>query len=402
MLSWLLLASCSEAKPAPARSSEPRTVELVGVERTTLGEQLQIAGTLAAQDELVLRTKVPGRLAEITVDLGSAVVAQQAVARIEAVDYRLRVAQAEAALAQARALLGLPPNSDRDALDVEQTTGVRQAQATLAEQRANYERAVQLLDKKLIGRAEFEAAHAASLRAEGEVQRAREEIYNRLALLEQRKAELGLARQQLVDTVIRSPIAGLVQLRSASAGEFLAQGAPIATVVRVDPLRLRVAVPERDAVKVALGQPVRALVDDVVYPGRVARIAPALDAQNRTLLIEAELPNPGPLRPGSFARATIELGAGEPALVIPESALVVFAGIEKVIVVEDGKAVERRVETGRRTGGMVEVTSGLALSDEVVRTPGTLQQGDRVQLSTPSARRVDASPKQAVPTLRVE
>jgi HlyD family secretion protein len=394
----LLLASCSPAQPAPAKPLQARKVELARVQSEQLGEQLDISGSLAAQDEVVVRTKVAGRLASLAVDLGTAVKAQQPIAQIEPVDYRLRVAQAEAALAQARALLGLPPNATSDAVEVDHTTAVRLAQATLVEQRANYERAVQLVDKKLIGRAEFEANHASFLRAESDVQRAREEIYGRLALLEQRKAELGLARQQLADTTIRSPLAGVVQLRSTTAGEFLAEGAAVATIVRVDPLRLRVAVPERDAARVALGQPVAVQVDDGQYTGKVARLSPALDAQNRTLVIEAELPNPGDLRPGSFARATIRLGEGEPALAIPESALIVFAGIEKVIVVEDGKAVEKRIETGRHLPGVIEVTKGLALGDQVVRVPGSLQHGDPVQV-------VDASVKKAAveaPQLRVE
>ncbi|HEX5659865.1 MAG TPA: efflux RND transporter periplasmic adaptor subunit [Polyangiales bacterium] len=396
---WLLLlVSCSEARPGPPKPVEARKVELARVQSELLGDQLEISGSLAAQDEVVVRTKVPGRLASLAVDLGSAVKLQQAIAQIEPVDYRLRVDQAEAALAQARALLGLPPSASSDAVEVDETTGVRLAKATLVEQRANYERALQLVDKKLIGRAEFESSHASFLRAESDVQRAREEIFSRMALLEQRKAELGLARQQLADTTIRAPLAGVVQLRSTTAGEFLAAGAAVATVVRIDPLRLRVAVPERDAAKVALGQPVAVQVEAAQYTGKVARLSPALDAQNRTLVIEAELPNPGDLRPGSFARATIRLGEGEPALAIPDSALIVFAGIEKVIVVEDGKAVERRIETGRRLRGVIEVTRGLAAGDQVVRVPGSLQHGDPVQV-------VDASVKKAAveaPQLRVQ
>jgi RND family efflux transporter MFP subunit len=401
----LALGACSETGAAAvARRSEPRKVELARVESTALGAQLEIAGSLAAQDEVAVRSKVAGRLQSIDVDLGSTVHAGQPIAQIEAVDYKLRVAQAGAALAQARALLGLPPTSETDQVDVERTTGVRQALATLGEMRANYERAQQLVEKKLIGRAEFESNHAALLRAESDVQRAREEIYSRLALLEQRKAELGLARQQLADTTIRSPLAGQVQLRSASAGEFLAQGAAVATLVRVNPLRLRVAVPEREASKLALGQPVQVRIDELVgsYTGKVARLSPALDAQNRTLVVEAELPNPGELRPGSFAHATIQLGQGAPALVIPDSALIVFAGIEKVIVVDDGKAVEKRIETDRRAAGLVEVVRGLALGDQVVRTPGTLQHGDPVQV-VPADGRANAAAVEPGPSrLRVE
>lgn len=400
-LCLLLVAACSEPKPALTRATEPRKVELVRALAEPLGEQLEVSGTLAAQDEVVVRTKVAGRLASLGVDLGSAVKAGQPIAQIEPVDYRLRVAQAEAALGQARALLGLPPDARDDSVRVDDTTDVRQAQATQVEQRANYARAQQLLDKKLIGRAEFEANHAAMLRAESAVQRAREEVYGRLALLGQRKAELGLARQQLADTTLRSPLTGVVQLRTASAGEFLTSGDAVATVVRIDPLRLRVAVPERDAARVALGQAVTVEVEDGSYTGQVARISPALDAQNRTLVIEAELPNPGDLRPGSFARARIRLGQGKPVIAIPESALVVFAGIEKVITVSDGRAVEQHIETGRRLGGRIEVTSGLQEGAQLVRAPGSLQHGDPV-LVVAGADAKASGPAPQAPQLRVE
>jgi RND family efflux transporter MFP subunit len=174
-----------------------------------------------------------------------------------------------------------------------------------------------------------------------------------------------------------------VQVRHASAGEFLAAGADVATVVRIDPLRMRVEIPERDAARILLGQAVSVSVDEssTVYSGRIARLSPVLNQQSRTLVVEAEIPNRGELRPGSFARARIALGESEPVVAIPEAALVVFAGIEKVIGIKDGRAVEKAIKTGRRSGELVEVLEGLSAGEAVVLDPGTLQQGQPLVVS---------------------
>jgi RND family efflux transporter MFP subunit len=198
----------------------------------------------------------------------------------------------------------------------------------------------------------------------------------------QRSFELRAARQQLADASVRSPLDGIVQQRLALAGEYLAAGSNVATIVRVDPLRMRAEVPERDAPLIRVGQSVRVTVagSDATHEGRVVRIAPALDERNRALTIEAEVANPGSLRPGSFARAEIAVdGAGE-VPVVPASALVTFAGIDKVIAVENGKAVEKEIQTGRRTAQWIEVREGVALGDAVVLEPGNLQQGQPVRV----------------------
>lgn len=383
-------------EPSTVAPPQPRHVEAARARKVPLGEQVVISGTLAAQDEVTVKSKVGGRLASISVDLGSIVESGQQIAQIEQVDYRLRVAQAQAMLGQAKASLGLSPSDRRSEIEVDEATAVRAAQATLEEARANFERSKTLLEKRLIGRADFDSANATLLRAESEVQRAREDVYQRLAVLKQREVELSLARQQLSDTSIRSPLDGVVQVRRASAGELLAAGADVATVVRIDPLRLRVEVPEREAARIAVGQVLHVRVDDSdrVYAGRVARLSPVLDAQSRTLVVEGEIPNRGELTPGSFARARIELGEGEPVLAIPRSALVVFAGIEKVIGIDDGRAVEKPIKTGRTAGELVEVLEGLSAGELVVLEPGSLQHGEPVvvagEVETPSSASIGA------------
>jgi RND family efflux transporter MFP subunit len=203
-------------------------------------------------------------------------------------------------------------------------------------------------------------------------------------VLAQRRSELELARQPLADTALVSPIDGAVSQRQASVGEYLASGAPVATLVRLHPLRLRVAVPEREAATVRIGQRVTLMVegDPTEHGGRVARLSPAIQEQNRTLTIEAEIPNvQGVLRPGSFARASIVTQAAQPVVMVPATALVTFAGIDKVLTVKDGKSVERRVQTGRRDGGRVEIVAGLNAGEPVVVEPGNLTGGQTVTVT---------------------
>ena len=381
-------AACNQntraSAEAPKPVAPPRPVRVVPATQESVPRTVIVSGTLAAEEQVVLGVKVAGRLSELAVDLGTRVKKGQIVARIDPGDYRLRVEQAVAALQQARARLGLKPDGADDRVDVEQTALVRQARAVLDEAKLTRERSDRLWEQSLIARSQVDAAVAALQVAEGRYQDAIEEVRNRQAVLAQRRSELEIARQQLADTALVSPIDGAVGQRQAAVGEYLAPGAPVATLVRVHPLRLRVAVPERYAATVQVGQPVRLTVegDATQHTGRVARLSPAIQEQNRTLTIEAEIPNErGVLRPGSFARATIVTLAAQAVVMVPASAIVTFAGIEKVITVQDGKSVERRVQTGRKDGARVEIVSGLAAGEPVVVEPGNLVGGVTVQVT---------------------
>jgi RND family efflux transporter MFP subunit len=148
--------------------------------------------------------------------------------------------------------------------------------------------------------------------------------------------------------------------------------------VRINPLRLRVSVPEREAAGVRAGQVVKLTVegDPTVYSGRVVRLAPIVQELNRTLTVEAEIPNErGLLRAGAFARAEIVTEAAQPIITVPTSSLIVFAGVEKVLVVRGGKTTEVRVQTGRRLGEDIEIVDGLKRGEQIVTNPGSLTGG---------------------------
>jgi len=365
--------AATPAKSTPVRAVPAKEERAAGV--------VVASGTLAAEEQVVLGMKVAGRLAEITVDLGTRVKQGDVVARLDPTDFRLRVQLVENAIQQARARLGLPQDGASDRVDPAKTPLVRQAQAVLDEALLTRDRRIKLSEQQLIARAELDAAEAAAKVAEGRYHDAVEEVNNRLGILAEKRTELELARQQLTDTVLRAPIDGAMNARQAAVGEFLNAGAPVATLVRINPLRLRLAVPEREAAAIRQGQRVRLTLesDPTVYEGHVARLAPAISEQNRSLMIEAEIPNPqGRLRPGAFARGEIVVQPDRRLVTVPAEALVTFAGIEKVLVVESGRAVEKRVTTGRRSGDRLEILSGLAAGEQVILRPGGLAAGQPV------------------------
>lgn len=369
---------------AEREAAIPRLIRVIPAAQDRVARGTVVTGTLAAEDQVVLSFKVNGRLSEIAVDLGSRVHKGQIIAQLDPTDFRLRVRQAEAALQQGRARLGLSPDGADDRVDPEHTPLVRQAHAMLDEARRSRDRMVTLWERQLIARAELDAATATLQVAEGRYGDAIEEVRNRQAVLAERRSELAIARQQLLDSELKVPLDGAVRQRHASAGEYLAAGSPIVTVVRIHPLRLRLAVPERVAAEVRIGQLVSVKVegDRAVYRGQVARLSPAISEEDRTLLVEAEVPNEhGQLRPGAFAEAEIVTAAEERAVFVPASSIVTFAGIEKVMTVRDGLSVETRVQTGRRIEDRVEIVEGLKPETLVVVEPGNLVGGQPVTVS---------------------
>jgi RND family efflux transporter MFP subunit len=385
LLAVSIVACGKDTTPARAaghtKAQKPRAVRVVTASVGPFPRTVIVTGTLAADEEVVAGFKVAGRVSEIAVDLGSPVRKGQVLARLDPTDFRLRVEQAEAALRQVRAGLGLPRDGSGESVDPEKTALVREARAVLEEARLNRDRTAQLWEKKYIARSEADASLSRLLVAESRYQAALDEIRNRQELLAERSSGLALARQQLADAVLIAPIDGAVRERRTSVGEYLAAGAPVFGLVRIHPLRLRVAVTERDASSVRVGQAVRVRPegDPAVHAGRVARLSPSIQEQNRTLIVEAEVANrDGRLRPGSFARAEIVVEADRTAVMVPASTVVTFAGLEKVFGVKDGKSVEKRIRTGRRSGDRVEILEGVAAGEAVVVDPGNLVGGTPV------------------------
>jgi RND family efflux transporter MFP subunit len=387
----LVLAGCgssSSASGAQPKAANPeveaRKVQAVPVRAGAINRTVEVNGTLAAQDDVILAFKVAGRIESLSVDLGDSVREGQVLASLDKTDFRLAVQQAEAALQQARARLGLAADSDNEEIDLERTSLVQQARASLEDSRLARDRAKEMLDARLIARADYDTAEANYQIADGRYQDAVEEVRNRQATLLQRKTELELARQMLSDAELRAPISGAILERTASQGQYVAPGTSVVRLVRMKPLRLQLPVPERAATGVQIGQEIRLSLegDSNDYRGFVSRLSPAIDPMNRTLLVEATIPNEaGRLKPGTFVRASLVTRQAEDTLFIPAQALVVFAGIEKAFVVVDGRSAEKLIRTGRRNADEVEVLEGLNAGERVVVEPGSLVGGMRVEIA---------------------
>ena len=381
----VLLTACSgpySRGPVAAKEEQPARVTSMRIAPQTIPEVVAATGELIAEEQATIGVRVPGRVLRMHVDLGSQVQAGQVLADIDPTDYNLRVQQAEAMVTQTRAHLGI---LDRNTDDVkpEETAIVREAEAALKEARFIFDTTAKLQKEGILSRIDYEKAQVRRQAVEAAYERAKEQVMQLRAELTERRAQLALARQNLADCTIRAPFPGAVTRKQATAGEYLAVNAPVVTIVRQHPVRIRVEIPERIAPKVRIGQPIAARVQgqSVTPVGRVVRLSPAIEAQSRSLVIEGEIPNEtGALRPGSFAEVTITVDPHATGIAIPRSSILSFAGTDRVLIVNNGRIDDRIVKTGRSLDNQtVEIVSGLEPEVELVLKPdGSMNKGQKV------------------------
>jgi len=314
---------------------------------------------------------VAGRVHEVNFDLGDAVQAGAVLATLDQEDFKLEVSLAQAQLHATRAALGLGPNDPAESLDPENAPPVREAKAVWDETRARVARVRQLLlhTRNTVTQEEYDQAVAAEGAADARHAAAINSVREKIALLNVRASELRQAQQRLSDTVIHAPFDGLVQERHMSHGSFVQLGDPIATLVRTAVVRFHGTIPERHAHRLALGERVTLRIEGMPRPREVnvTRISPTVEEMSRSLAFEALVPNAdGELRTGLFAEAVVVVDPAAQSLIIPRSAVMEFAGAEKVWKVIDGMAKEQVVQTGRHDERVIEVTGGLAAGDLIL------------------------------------
>ena len=182
---------------------------------------------------------------------------------------------------------------------------------------------------------------------------------------------LDLARRALSYADVYSPIDGFVSERVADLGEYVSPTSKVATVVRINPLRVRIDIPEQAIPSVAVGQSVSVTTSawpDRSFSGRLARISPNVTPTSRTLTVEAEIENSsGVLKPGQFATIRILQERSAPAVLVPVRAVRTEAGVSRVFVMKDGYARERIVQIGQTEGDLIEIRLGIS-ADEIVAT----------------------------------
>jgi RND family efflux transporter MFP subunit len=364
-------------EPVPA----PIAVPLVTAEQRALPGGVDVTGTLMADAQTEVAAEVAGRVLEIGVERGSVVRAGAVLARLDAEDAKNQVLEAEATVAQTMAKLGLAPG---EAFDPHQTPDARKARATADRAQADLDRYTKLVQGEFVSRSEYELRRADALTTraqyDAEVNNARQ-LYQ---TLQAQRARAAMARKVAADTEVRAPWDGLVAEKHVQAGQFVQRGARIATVVRVDPLRVELAVPENAVAAVKRGQKVAFTVQaqpDRTFEGTIAYVGPSLKAESRALVVEAVVRNPGgALAPGLFATARIELPSARPSIVLPAGAVRTEAGVSTAFVVKNDRAELRLVQLGRELpSGQVEVVRGVDRGERVVaRTVERLVDGAHV------------------------
>jgi membrane fusion protein, multidrug efflux system len=389
--------ACNRSNGAPNTNAAAATPAAIEVSTTAaimrqLPRYFEATGSLAANQQTDVMPETSGKVAAVGVDLGSHVNRGQMILKIDDADLRIRVQQAQAQLDQAKATLrqneakiGLRPGQKFNPENVPEVAKAR-AELELAEK--NLSRYQKLIESGDISRAAYDQQKSQrdQLREAYEVQihQAQQNyaaVANAQGVVDAANTQLALAKRNANYSVVSAPIAGFVSERTADVGEYVSPQQKVATIVNLNPLRVRIDIPEQAIPRVHVGESVSVTVaayTDRSFAGHVARISPSVTASSRTLTIEAEVDNPnGELKPGQFATVRILLPQSEPAVMTPQRALRQISGATYVFVIKNGRAEQRLVQTGQLEGDLIEIKSGIA-ADEIIATSNVDQLSDGV------------------------
>ena len=365
-----------------ANASEAASVEvaaMAAVERP-ITRFLRVTGTLAAEEEAEVAAEVQGRVIATPVERGTRVSEKSDLIRIAPAEATAQAVEAEANAAQIESRLGLSGGST---LDVEQVPEVANAKANLQLARGDFERTRMLFERKLLSQAEFDQRSAQFEVAQRQYDIARNAAVQQYQALQAARARVSLAQKALADTVVRAPFSGVVGQRLVSVGDYVTRGTKVASVMRTNPLRVELTVPEQYSAEVAVGRAVSFEVDaspGKTFTGQVRYVSPALQTDSRSLIVEAVVPNEdGMLKPGSFATARIEQATRRPGVLVPAAAVRTVGETSRVFVVSGGQVEERIVTVGQPEGDLVEIATSLKAGEKVAtRNVAQLVDGIRV------------------------
>jgi RND family efflux transporter MFP subunit len=369
-----LSTACSRHadKTAAAAPAKGIAVEAAAVEIRSAQRLLEVTGTLQPYDKVTVSSEIDGPVQRVLVDLGDDVTPGQVLAEINPEEFRIQVEQARSRLQQARAQLGIREGQDPRLVRNEDTPEVRRADAILEEAQQNFRRVGQLFEEKIGTQQSVDQARAQLKSAQANLAMTLETIETQRAQIDQFRSALELADKKLRDTAIKAPFAGAVAERLVSTGQYVKAQTSLFTIVQTNPLRLRAEISERLAPFIRANQPVELRVDGLAgrtFPARIWRISPSVTEQTRTLLVEALVQNDdATLRPGMFARASIQSGETVRALMIPARAVLNFYGVNKVFTVAGGKVQDRTVKLGDRYNEYFEVLEGVQEKELIALT----------------------------------
>jgi RND family efflux transporter MFP subunit len=376
--------ACGGAKTSAASLPEPTAV---AVKTATLQNQpidrfLRVTGSLMADEHADVAAETAGRVIATPVERGTRVTTGTVLVRISGTEADAQLREAEANAGQIEARLGLSANQPFDPVHVPE---VMNAKASLDWAEAEFNRIKALLDQRVVSQSEYDQRLTQVQAARQQYQSAVNSAQQSYRSLVAARARVDLARKASADTVVRAPFDGLVAERLVSTGDYVTRGTKVAAVVKIDPLRVELTVPEQYLSRVTSGQAVRLSVDAYAgeaFPAKVRFVSPALKTDQRALTVEAVAPNAdGRLKPGLFATALLQEPSPAPALLVPSSAIETVAGTSRVYVIGGGKVEERIVTLGEHVGDRVELASGVKAGEMIAVNPrGKLTDGTHVQL----------------------
>jgi RND family efflux transporter MFP subunit len=345
------------------------TVRTIEAREERVERVIDITGSLAGREEITVSSEVEGRVERIGADLGDEVKAGTILIQLAREMPRLQAALADADYGTALARAGTD-DATLDAAKPDSSPAVRRAAADRDEAVRTLQRVTELFGKGVAPQADLDTARTREQVAQATLAAAMDDAGANIASARARRAALGVARLRLGDTTITTPVDAVVAQRLVGLGELVKPGQPVMRVVQASSLKLRGDVPERyaDVVKKGLVMDIDVEALGVSTKGRVARVGPVIDSASRTFAIEADLDNDGRLKPGTFARARVVVGDDELVFAVPETAVSNVAGVTKVFIVVDDKAVDRRVQVLRKRGSFALITGELKAADKIIVT----------------------------------
>ncbi len=380
-------AGCSRKAPVQAKQdSGVVSIRVATVSSRQIQRVVDSVGTLFPFDEAIISAEVEGPVDQVNFDLGDVVKAGQVLVHISEEEQRYVVAQNEAQLRQSLERLGLTSENEK-VKDIRETPEVRRAQADMIEAEQRYKRVRSLVDQSIGSQADLDQSAARYKAMQAGYDVTLNQTRNLIQEVERFKALLGLQRKKLRDTSVRAPFTASVKDRQVTVGQYVRANTPLLTLVKTDPVRLRLEVPERMAPWIRIGQLVDLFVEafqDRGFQGKVWRIAPTVDQTKRTFIVEALVQNPaGLLKPGSYARARVATQKSDTIMLVPARAVNYVLGSNKAYVVRNGVIEARDVKTGDRFEQNLEILEGLQDGEQVATTQlNRLDTGARVRVST--------------------
>jgi RND family efflux transporter MFP subunit len=367
----------AEAPNKPAASGKVRKQTVEAVQRHVT---VRLTGSLAADDKSDVGSNASGIVMKTCVERGSVVKKGDLLIQLDPRDAQYALEEGILAAEQLRVRLGLEEGKKLRVDDVPEVEAARLAML-LAEK--NHKRAENLKRQQAIALSDADQMEteyrSAAQRYQLTLLLARQLYQSYRAAL----AHVVTLQKAVEDCSIRAPFDGWVAERDVSVGERVISLFPsgkLATVLRIDPLRLSLTVPQQEMARIKIGQTVTFQTDAFpgkTFTGTVRYITPQVTADNRSVCVEAMVPNPGAvLRPGLFVTAELQLDKRQTELYVPEAAVRNRGDVAAVFVVRGGLIREQIVSLGESSAGRVHVTSGLAAGEVVVVTPDLVHDGD--------------------------